>query len=412
MSQNVIFNWQSENFQKLYENVPTEPVTPFILKYFSPTDKILEAGCGSGRFVRYLDNMGYNIVGLELGHNTVELLNDVHPHLNIIQGDVRELPFPDNYFSGILSLGVIEHVIEGMEKPIDEIKNYPTTERASSYKAMSIPLIHENQEILKFTSGDFIVSDEIVNFLENRTQIYDFDYLGYECKTVEQVNGIYLMINPDPINFAHVPESSLVISHHKISTHDNRIYRKMIDYALERNFNIYNIHLGWDVMPDGIGDSFLLHFGLSRDEFQKVDLTYKGHKISRLGAIISRPFTIDEIVQKLYSMNVFPSVIINPRCSTNKIGYIPGGGFNDQMIIEMADMGVDVLISSDINWVVETVAREVGVTLIEIDHYVSERYGLQSMKKLLSSKFPGTPVNILENIDNIQCAPGECNCSN
>jgi putative NIF3 family GTP cyclohydrolase 1 type 2 len=184
----------------------------------------------------------------------------------------------------------------------------------------------------------------------------------------------------------------------------------MLDDAREQKFNIYNMHLGWDVMPDGIGDSFLLHFGLAKDEFQKVDLTYSGHKISKLGAIINRQFSIDELVHKLNSMNVFPSVIINPRCSTNKVGYIPGGGFNDEMIIEMADMGVDVLISSDANWVVETVARESGVTLIEIDHYVSERYGLQSMKKLLSREFPSTPVHILENIDNIQCDVEKCEC--
>lgn len=299
---------------------------------------------------------------------------------------------------------------KALEKPIDEIVNLQTYDRLTPYKAMPIPFLPPNIDIMKFRSDEFIASDEVVNFLENRTQIYDFDYLGYECKTVEQINGIYLMINPDPLNFAQVPENSIVICHHKISTHDNRIYRKMLEQARECNFNIYNIHLGWDVMPDGVGDSFLLHFGLSRDEFQKVDLTYRGHKILRLGAIISRPLSIDEIVQKLHLMNVFPSVIINPQCSPTKVGYIPGGGFNDQMIIEMADMGVDVLISSDLNWIVETVARELGVTLIEIDHYISERYGLQSMKKLLSNKFPDTPVYILENIDNIECAPGECCC--
>ncbi len=251
-----------------------------------------------------------------------------------------------------------------LEKPIGEMQNLYTSDLATSFKTMSIPLLPENLENLMLKSGDFIASDAIVNFLENRTQIYDFDYLGYECKTVEQISGIYLMINPDPLNLEHVLESSIVICHHKISTHDNRIYRKMLEHAREQKFNIYNIHLGWDVMPDGIGDSFLLHFGLAKDEFQKVDLTYSGHKISKLGAIINRQFSIDELFQKLSSMNVFPSVIINPRCSTNKVGYIPGGGFNDQMIIEMADMGVDVLISSDANWVVETVARECGVTLI------------------------------------------------
>ena len=45
----------------------------------------------------------------------------MYPHLDIVQGDVNDLPYPDNYFSGILSLGVIEHIIEGMDKAISEM---------------------------------------------------------------------------------------------------------------------------------------------------------------------------------------------------------------------------------------------------------------------------------------------------
>ncbi len=216
------------------------------------------------------------------------------------------------------------------------------------------------------------------------------------------------MINPDPLNFALVPKNSLVICHHKISTHKNRIYSKMLEYAETTQFNIYNFHLGWDIMEGGIGDSFLLKFGFSKDEFKKVDLTYRGYVIPQLGAIINRKICIEHLVDKLYSMNVNPSVIINPQCQRHKIGYVPGGGFEDNIIIEMAEMGVDVLISSDHNWVVETVARELGTTLIEIDHYRSERYGLHTMKKLLANAFPKTPSTILENTDNLQDSSCDC----
>lgn len=120
-NKNVIFTWKQEDFDKLYENVSKEPVTPYIIKYFSKSDSLLEAGCGSGRFVHYLNNLGYKIIGLEIGNDTVKILNEKFPQLDIIEGDVRELPFPDKHFKGIISLGVIEHIIEGLEKPIDEM---------------------------------------------------------------------------------------------------------------------------------------------------------------------------------------------------------------------------------------------------------------------------------------------------
>ncbi|MHA2310437.1 MAG: Nif3-like dinuclear metal center hexameric protein [Candidatus Thorarchaeota archaeon] len=309
----------------------------------------------------------------------------------------------------ILDIGFVEW--ESLANPIAKAENIRSSEQVPSYKAMSVPFLPSNIEAFTTRQGEFIESDEVVSFLESRTQIYEFDHLGYEKKTVDQVSGIYLMINPDPINLELVPEGSLVISHHKISTHHNRIYAGMLEQAETNNFNIFNFHLGWDVMPDGIADSFLRHFGLSRHEYEKVDLTYRGHVIQKLGAIMNKAVSMEDLITRLQWMNVMPSAIINPQCKTSMIGYIPGGGFVDQMIIEMADLGVDVLISSDYNWVVETVAREVGVSLVEIDHYVSERYGLHSMRKLLADEFPKTPSIILENIDNIQCSDDDCTCS-
>ncbi len=253
-----------------------------------------------------------------------------------------------------------------------------------------------------------ILSDDVVGFLERRTQTFEFDHIGYEVKSVDYISALCLMINPDPLNFAHVPKNSLVICHHKISTHRNRIYSQMLEHARAARFNIYNFHLGWDIMEGGILDSFLLDFGLSRNEFRKVDLTYRGHLIPGLGAIIKRDMSMGDLIARLYSMNVRPSVIINPQCRTSRVGYVPGGGFVDSMMIEMADLGVDVLISSDPNWVVETVARELGMTLVEIDHYRSERHGLLPMKKLLERAFPRTPTRVLENVDGVQRAPCDC----
>lgn len=117
----VIFKWKQEDFQKLIENCPSEPVTPYIFKYMPKDGQLLEAGCGSGRFVYYLNSLGYKITGIEINKESVDVLNKVFPHLYINQGDARKLPFPDSSISGILSLGVIEHIIEGLDVPIKEM---------------------------------------------------------------------------------------------------------------------------------------------------------------------------------------------------------------------------------------------------------------------------------------------------
>ncbi len=116
-----VFQWQEKDLQRLIDNCPDEPVTPYIYHYFAPGSTLLESGCGSGRFVYYLASKGFDITGLELGGETVHMLNQIFPNLDIRQGDVSALPFLDDHFDGILSLGVIEHIPEGTELSVAEM---------------------------------------------------------------------------------------------------------------------------------------------------------------------------------------------------------------------------------------------------------------------------------------------------
>lgn len=307
-----------------------------------------------------------------------------------------------------LDVGFDEWKLEGY--PVDTEEKQLVIDPSTSYRSITVPMVSNMKIFDQKSKGEFISSDEVIDFLEKRALIFDFDYVGYENKTVNEITNIYLMINPDPRNFKYIPSGSLVICHHKISVYKNRVYKNILTQAKEKDFNIYNFHLGWDTMIDGIGDSFLNHLGISKEQTEKVDLTYKNHKIPRLGSIIRSAISFEEIVGRLDSMSVHPSVIVNPQCRNSNVGYIPGGGFVDTMIIEMSEMGADVLISSDPNWVVEILARELGMTLIAIDHYTSERYGLQAMQKLLTTAFPKNPTSILEYVDSIQCPPDDCSC--
>ena len=247
---------------------------------------------------------------------------------------------------------------------------------------------------------------EVVSYLEKRSPPLMFEYAGYdipgvEVKTVDKIKGIFLMINPDPRAFDVIPPESMVICHHKISVYKNKTFQDIISYCLENKINVYNYHLAWDIMIDGIGDAFMFFLGYDKNEVEKKPLIYKGTEIPRLGSIIKEKISLSRIITKLNQLNVRPSVVISPESENSTVGYIPGGGFVDQMMIDMASAGVDVLISSDPLWVHEILARELGITMISIDHYISERYGLDNMQNLLSNQFP-VPAIVLEETENIK----------
>jgi SAM-dependent methyltransferase len=74
-----------------------------------PADpRILDAGCGSGRFMVELAKLG-NVTGVELSDTSVSLARERQLG-EVVAGSVLEMPFPENNFDLAVSLDVIEHL--------------------------------------------------------------------------------------------------------------------------------------------------------------------------------------------------------------------------------------------------------------------------------------------------------------
>lgn len=97
---------------------------PWIMKYTPRFGKVIEAGCGLGRYVFLLDKFGIDIEGIDFSKETIELLEKWKSTRSFRAkfkiGDITQLPYNDNSISGYLSFGVIEHFIEGPQKPLEE----------------------------------------------------------------------------------------------------------------------------------------------------------------------------------------------------------------------------------------------------------------------------------------------------
>lgn len=98
-------------------NVKSYPLYSDIVSYLpaKKTNKILEAGCGIGCWCAHLSQIGYkNVVGLDFSETAVKAARENARGVSIIRGDIRNLPFPDETFAFILSLGVVEHFKDPM----------------------------------------------------------------------------------------------------------------------------------------------------------------------------------------------------------------------------------------------------------------------------------------------------------
>ena len=96
----------------------------WISKYVPRFGKTIEAGCGLGRYNFYFSRFGIEMEGIDFSEPTIDYLNqwkNEHGFDTTFKvGDVTNLPYQDGALSGYISLGVVEHFIEGPHRPLQE----------------------------------------------------------------------------------------------------------------------------------------------------------------------------------------------------------------------------------------------------------------------------------------------------
>lgn len=73
--------------------------------------RVLDAGCGTGWFGRYTPDDSVEVFGID---SDPTKLGEAKTHETITEGDVRNLPFADRFFDGVVALHVIESVLESL----------------------------------------------------------------------------------------------------------------------------------------------------------------------------------------------------------------------------------------------------------------------------------------------------------
>jgi SAM-dependent methyltransferase len=116
----VLFDWDFGQFEQLVRNCDEDDTVQLALRYLPRDGRVLEAGCGPGHVVEYLQRRGLDIEGVELNASVVAEAKRRYSQLRIELGDISALSCRDDTYSGLLSFGVVEHFRGGLERPLAE----------------------------------------------------------------------------------------------------------------------------------------------------------------------------------------------------------------------------------------------------------------------------------------------------
>lgn len=95
-------------------------LAPNFAKWLPAHQPILEAGCGSGRWVAWFAARGWRATGIDWSEALCERARREVPGVDFVAGDMRAMPFADGAFGSIVSLGAIEHDIAGPQAALRE----------------------------------------------------------------------------------------------------------------------------------------------------------------------------------------------------------------------------------------------------------------------------------------------------
>lgn len=76
----------------------------------TPPSTALDIGAGAGGNTRVLEAAGWRATALEFSEAGVQLARE--RGLDVVQGDAREMPFPDDHFGLAVAYDVLEHISE------------------------------------------------------------------------------------------------------------------------------------------------------------------------------------------------------------------------------------------------------------------------------------------------------------
>lgn len=154
-------NYWTERWANIPVDSSMENANKYPLKYSEmminndKSGKILEAGCGAGRILKYYHNRGFSITGFDFIPEVIEKLKINDPSLNVEVGDITNLNYESGSYKYVFAFGLYHNLNMPMiKKAILETKR----------------ILEKNGEVCASFRADNI-QNRINDFLANRKSL-------------------------------------------------------------------------------------------------------------------------------------------------------------------------------------------------------------------------------------------------
>ena len=208
----------------------------------------------------------------------------------------------------------------------------------------------------------------IIDFIDGkipRELALDFDNVGFktDCDLNLDITEIkiFMDILPEDDKFN---ENTLIITHHPP--------------LFNPKTPTYTIHSNWDIIDGGANEALAKVLNLEVIDYFDDE--------TKIGRICSSNYTFNQLREIILKSFENPRAVnkLDSNKQMDKIGIISGFGLKNKDYIKLAkDKNIDILISGDLCHETAILAKNLGVTLIDLGHHESEVAGLYELANIL-----------------------------
>ena len=132
--------WATRSIEQELEACDLEmPARDLFLAFIREGAKIIDGGCGLGKWVIYLRRLGYDIVGIDNNELAISTLKQYDSSLQVELGDILDIHYPDSSFDAYISMGVVEHFEDG---PLPALKEAYRVLKPDGLIFVSVPTVN------------------------------------------------------------------------------------------------------------------------------------------------------------------------------------------------------------------------------------------------------------------------------
>lgn len=158
----------------------------FVYNHLGLTRRLLDAGCSGSDLPINLAEAGFDVWGIDWRTYTNPAGGERgHPRFTFTKGDLRSLPYENNFFDIVLCISTLEHVglghwgdpvdLEGDKKAIAELRRVARGELYISVpfgpaRIIRSDRIYDQEGIKQLTSGLRIVTEEFWEYNPDQPQ--------------------------------------------------------------------------------------------------------------------------------------------------------------------------------------------------------------------------------------------------